>query len=270
MSARFRDRVVWITGASSGIGEALAHSFAREGAKVVLSARRRDELERVADAIAQGPDVRPAAVVPLDLADAAGLPDVAARVLREHGGVDVMVHNGGISQRARAIDASDAVDRRIMEVNYFGATTLTRALLPAMVQRRAGHFVVISSIAGIVGTPMRSSYCASKHALHGYFDALRAEHHGDGLRVTLVCPGFVKTNVSRNALTADGTPLGASSRDPVEARGLDVQPVAAAIVHAVANEQLQIHLGGTERFAAALKRLSPGLLARVVRSIKTT
>jgi dehydrogenase/reductase SDR family protein 7B len=264
MGRRFEGRTVWITGASSGIGEATAREFSQEGARVILSARRRDELERVARACVSGATE----VVPLDLAASDALAGIAADVLARFGPVDVMVHNGGVSQRALAKDTTPAVDRRIMEVNYFGAVALTSALLPSMLARRAGHFVVVTSLVGKFGTPLRSSYAASKHALHGYFDSLRAELHGDGVRVTLVCPGFVRTNVSLHALTGDGSPL--DSMDRQTGRGMSPEACARALLEATARGDEEILVGGYERVGVYAKRYVPGVFSRLIRRVPVT
>jgi short-subunit dehydrogenase len=261
---RFEGQRVWITGASSGIGEATALAFAREGARLVLSARRASELARVA---ARCEGAREAEIEPLDLEDLDALPGKAAEVLAR-GPVDVMVHNAGISQRARAIDTSLAVDQRLMRVNFFGPLALTKALLPSMVARRQGHFVVVTSLTGVIGSPMRSSYAASKHALHGFFDSLRAEHARDGLQVTLVCPGFVHTDVSVHALRGDGSQQG--TMDEATAHGIAPEACAAAIVDATAARKVEVYVGGKERFGPYLRRLSPALFARVLRSAKVT
>lgn len=256
---------IWITGASSGIGEALAVALARPGARLVLSARRRSELERVAARCTAAASV---VVVPLDLEDTARLSAQAAEVDAAHGPIDVMIHNGGISQRSRAIDTQVAVDERIMRINYLGAVALTKGLLPAMVSRRRGHLVVISSLVGYIGTPLRSSYAASKHALHGFFDSLRAEHHADGLSVTLVCPGFVRTSVSVNALTGDGSPQG--TMDTATARGITAEACAARIVRAIERREEELTVGGKETLAVLLKRLWPGAYSRLLRRAKVT
>jgi short-subunit dehydrogenase len=258
-------KVVWVTGASSGIGEALAGRFAARGARVVLSARRGAELERVRRELAAPERHR---VVPLDLGDAAGLADAAERVLELCGHVDVMVHNGGISQRGLARDTDLAVDRRLMEIDYFGTVALTKALLPSMRRRGEGRFVVVSSLVGKVGTPLRSGYSAAKHALHGFFESLRAEEHAAGVRVTMVCPGFIKTRVSHNALTADGTPQG--TLDRAQARGMDPDECARRIVAAVTAGRDEVLIGGKERFAVLAWRLSPALFRRIVRKARVT
>lgn len=264
MTGRFAGKWVWITGASSGIGEACARAFAREGAKLVLSARRRDELERVA----KGLGAAEVLVEPLDQSALDTIDAITERVLARTGGIDVMVHNAGISQRGRAIDTKLAVDERIMRVNYLGPVAITKALLPSMVRRRTGHFVVISSLVGAFGTPLRSSYSASKHALHGFFDSLRAEHHDDGLRVTIVCPGFVRTEVSRNALTGDGTPQG--TMDEAIDRGISADECAAGVIDATAREREEVLVGGRERLAVYLKRFAPPVFSRLIRRAKVT
>ncbi len=260
---RFAGQVVWITGASSGIGEALTHAFAREGARLVLSSRRADELERVRRAL---PRADEHACVTLDLARSETFPALTAEVLGRVGRVDILVNNGGVSQRALAVDAAPAVERALMEVDYFGPVALTKAVLPSMLARRAGHVVVISSVMGYVGTPGRSSYAAAKHALHGYFDSLRAEIWREGVKVTLVCPGYVRTHVSDNALGAQGEKHGVT--DATHQRGISAERCAAATLAAVARGREEISVGGGETWAIALKRFLPGLASRVIRRMK--
>ncbi len=259
---------VWITGASSGIGEASALRFAKEGARLVLSARRRDELDRVA-AICRQLGAAEVFVQPLDQAELGTIQDVVAQVLHHCGGaIDVMIHNAGVSQRSRIIDTSMAVDERIMRVNYLGPVALTKALLPSMIARKVGHFVVVSSLVGIFGTPLRSSYSASKHALHGFFEALRAEHFGDEISVTMFCPGFVQTNVSRNALTGDGTPQG--SMDAATGKGITAEQCAERLFRATVARELEAFAGGKERFAVYAKRFVPSLFSALIRRAKVT
>lgn len=260
---RFMDQVVWITGASSGIGEALARRFAVEGARLILSARRREELERVRLTCAR-PDQHRIAV--LDLTRSAAFPELATALASGYGGIDLLVNNGGISQRGLALETTEAVERRIMEVDYFGTVALTKAVAPHMVARKTGRIVVISSVMGYVGTPMRSSYAAAKHALHGYFDSLRAELWPDGVRVTLVCPGYVRTSVSANALTADGTQH--ERLDGTTAGGIEAEACAEAIVRGISRGRDEIHVGGWEVWGIRLQRWAPWLLARVVRRMR--
>ena len=256
----FENKVVWITGASSGIGAALAQVLARRGARLVLSARREERLEAVRAACAHAGRHT---VLPLDLTDTERLPAVARRVLDRFGRVDVLVNNAGITQRAQVVETDLAVDRRIMEVNFFGTVALTKAVLPSMLERGSGHLVVVSSLVGKFGTPKRSAYAASKHALHGFFDALRAEVHDAGLRVTLICPGYVRTEISLHALTADGTPHG--EMDPNQQRGLDPKVCAEKIARAVEAEKDEVYIAGKEKVAVYLKRFAPGLFKRLIR-----
>lgn len=258
---RFRDKIVWVTGASSGIGEALALNFSREGAKLVLSSRNTAELERVRKACDGGADRH--LVLPLDLTQVAGFPEVTSQVLRHFGHVDVLVHSGGVSQRSLAADTDLATDRAIMDLNFFGTVALTKAVLPSMLARKSGHIVPISSVVGYVGTPLRSTYSASKHALHGFFDSLRAEMAKDGIDVTIVCPGYVRTNVSRNALTGNGTAYG--KMDGTHDRAMRPEECARRIVDAVAKRKEEMVVGGKETWAVPLKRFIPRLVSRMVR-----
>jgi short-subunit dehydrogenase len=258
-------KTVWITGASSGIGEALACELAARGARLILSARRRDELERVRAACARPGDHL---VVPLDLADPPSLEAAARDVLDRLGAPDVVVHNGGVSQRARAEETALAVVRRILEVDFFGAVPLTLHLLPAMLARGSGRFVVVSSLVGKIGTPKRSAYSAAKHALHGWFDSLRAEVHDRGVGVTIVCPGFVRTPLPIHALTGDGAPQG--TMDRAQQRGLDPAPVARRMARAIERERDELLIAGKERLAVHLARFFPGLFRRLIRKARVT
>jgi len=177
------------------------------------------------------------------------------------GPVDVLVNNGGISQRGTAAETEMEVVRRIMEVNFFGAVQLTKAVLPSMIERQQGHVVVVSSVVGKFGTPLRSSYAASKHALHGWFDSLRAEVYDDGIGVTLACPGFVKTNVASNALYPDGTPLG----EEAEEKGIPPSDCADAIADAIEQNTAEFTVGGWETIGVYLKRFVPRLFRRFIR-----
>src|SRR5437867_914517 len=252
---RFRDQVVWITGASSGIGEAVAVAFSREGAKLVVSARNVAELERVRQACA-GSGHR---VLPLDLTRSDSFPAAVAEV----GDVDILVHSGGVSQRSLAADTDLTTDRAIMDLNFFGTVVLTRAVLPSMIARKSGHIVPISSVVGYVGTPLRSTYAASKHALHGFFDSLRAEAARDGIDVTIVCPGYVRTNVSRNALTGNGAAFG--EMDSTHERAMRPEVCARRIIDAVAKRKEEVVVGGKETWAVPLKRFIPRLVSKIVR-----
>ena len=258
------NKVVWITGASSGIGEALAYELAAKGAKLILSARRRDELARVKgncpEVSQQGIEI-----LPLDLTQADSLQLLSEAAIRIFGQVDILINNGGISQRSLVADTSLAVDRRIMEVNYFGAIALTKYLLPHFVQKKQGHFVNISSLTGKFGTPYRSGYAASKHALHGFFDALRAEHHKDNVKVTMICPGFIHTPITFSALTADGSPL--NKMDEAQFKGKPADWCAVKIVKAIEKQKEEVYIGGREVFGVYIKRFLPRLFSKIIRKV---
>ncbi|MEE2919818.1 MAG: SDR family oxidoreductase [Bacteroidota bacterium] len=263
---RWNNQIVWVTGASSGIGKACAEAWARRGATVVLSARKQATLEDVAAPLREaGATVH---VVTLDLAEAQSLPGVAQHVETEIGPVDIMVHCGGISQRSKAIDTDLDVDRRVMEIDYFGTLALTKALLPGMVKRGRGHFVVVTSLMGLFSSPLRSGYCGAKHALHGFFEALRAEHHDDGLKVTMVCPGFIRTNISLNAVVGDGSQQG--TMDAKTGAGMTAEQCAERMIIAVERDKAEVLIGRYEILAAYIKRLSPALLRRIVRRAAVT
>lgn len=263
---KFAGQVVWITGASSGIGEALAYALANEGARLVLSSRRTEELERVRRACARPTEH---IVLPLDLARSATFAAAAAEVLRRCGRIDLLINNGGVSQRALAVDAAPEVERALMEINYFGPVALTKTVLPIMLSQKSGHVVVISSVMGHIGTPGRSTYAASKHALHGWFDSLRAEVWRTGITVTLVCPGYVQTAVSQNALGSRGEKHG--ELDAKTARGISPAKCATAIIRGISRRREEIYVGGAKELAGIyLKRFAPGLLSRIVRKMAFT
>ena len=262
---KFANQVVWITGASSGIGEASAFAFARAGARLVLSSRRPAELERVRRACAR-PDEH--LVVPLDLTRSATFPGLVADVLARCGHIDVLVNNGGVSQRGLAMDTAESVERDLMEIGFFGPVALAKAVLPAMRTRGSGRIVVVSSVLGFVSVPGRSSYAAAKHALHGYFNSLRAEVWRHGIGVTIVCPGYVKTAVSDNALGPDGQAHG--RMDATHVNGIPPEKCAAALLRAVARKRNEVYVGGKEVAGIYFQRLAPSLVARVVRRLKVT
>ncbi|MBT1705007.1 SDR family oxidoreductase [Fulvivirgaceae bacterium PWU20] len=258
------NKVIWITGASSGIGEALAYELAKGKAKLILSARRKEELERVKGncAASAQPDIR---ILPLDLENQSTLKLSTDAAIQIFGHVDILINNGGISQRSLVAETSIEVDRRIMEVNYFGAITLTKYLLAHFIKRKQGHFVTVSSVTGKFGTPYRSGYAASKHALHGFFDAVRAEHYKDNIKVTMICPGFIHTPITLSALTADGSPL--QKMDDAQYKGKPAEWCARKIVAAVEKDKEEVYIGGREVFGVYIKRFFPKLFSRVIRNV---
>lgn len=261
----YQNQVIWITGASSGIGKALAIEFSKLGAKVVISARNKDELEKTQTSCLQPENIL---VLPLDLENYGDFPSKADQVIKHFGKIDMLINNGGISQRSRASETAISVDERIIKINYLGTVALTKAVLPYFLKQKSGHLVVISSLVGKFGTPVRSSYSASKHALHGFFDSLRAEIFQDNVDVTIICPGFIKTNISINALTGAGKNQG--TLDEAQRNGMTPENFAKKSIHALASKKLEVYIGGKEILGVYLKRFFPRFFARIISRAKVT
>ncbi len=256
----FNNKVIWITGASSGIGKGLAIELSKQyNCKLILSSRRKDALETVKNECNNPENV---VVLPLDLANTGAMKAIANKAISIFGKVDILVNNGGISQRSPIIETSIEVDRKLMEIDYLGTISLTKALLPHFVANNSGHYVVVSSVMGKFSSPFRSAYCGAKHALHGFFDALRLEHDKDNVKVTMICPGFVNTNVARNALTADGSIQG--YQDDMTQSGLHVDAFIKRMIKAIRKEKFEAYIGKIESFAVYVKRLSPKLIHKMV------
>ncbi len=258
----FKDKVAWITGASSGIGEALAVELAGRGALVVLSGRRKEELERVAARVAEAGG--PSKVLPFDATAYDTLPGMAAEALEWHGRIDLLVNNAGISQRSLALDTGFEVYRQLMEVDFFAPVRLTQLVLPGMVERRGGQIAIVSSVAGKFGTPMRTGYCAAKHACLGYYDALRSEvETAYGIAVSTIVPGSVQTAIAVNAVTGDGSKRGRT--DANIAGGMPVERAATIIADGLAAGQREIPVAeGSELAMLAARAGDPeALFARM-------
>ena len=260
----FKNKVVWITGASSGIGEALAQALSANGAMLILSSRRSEELERVRKSCTNPGNAK---IITLDLLDTSSLAAKTAEAIAAFGHIDIMVHNGGISQRSLVSDTSMQVQRKVMEVDYFSYVELTNYLLPHFIQRNSGHFVVISSVMGKIGTPMRSAYAAAKHALHGFFDCLRAEVFNKNIQVTVITPGYIRTNVTMNAVRGDGSALAEVGENI--SNGLPADKAAQQILNAVGAGKFEAYVGkmGGEKMALLLSRFAPNRLQKIVRKL---
>jgi len=249
----FKGQCWWITGASSGIGKALARALANRGASVVLSGRNLGALEAVARGCAD------ALVLPFEATEFQRIPELAGRAWAWKGRVHGLVNNAGISQRSLAVDTQFAVFERMIAVDLLGPIALTQSLLPRMVQAGGGRIVAIASVAGLVGAPLRSAYCAAKHGLVGYHDAVRAENEHLGIRVHVIAPGSVRTDVSRNALNADGSRRGVS--DPVIDAGMPPEDAASSILEAVEQGKRELVLAkGTEYDIVVQRRNDPEVL----------
>jgi short-subunit dehydrogenase len=260
-TGHFKERVVWITGASSGIGEALAYKLDSSGANLVLSSNEPERLEEVRDKCTNKASHM---VVPLDLSEWDALASKAEAVLRRFSHVDILVNNGGISHRSMAKDTVLEVDKRVMDIDYFGHIALTKAVLPSMLERKSGHIVVTTSLAGLIPVPYRTAYCAAKHALHGFFDTLRVELWDDNIKVTLICPAQVRTDISFQALAGDGDKYG--KMDPLIEAGMRPEECADAIIKAIVKGKQQVLVGkGKPILGTYVKRLSPSLFTRIVR-----
>jgi short-subunit dehydrogenase len=254
------DKTIWITGASSGIGEALTYAFTKAGAgKIILSGRRIAELERVKNNCTGSTEI---ITQVLDVAKHDEIPSIAQSIENQYGTIDVLVNNAGISQRGTVLETGLDVDKRIMDVDYFGTVAMTKAVLPKMVEKGNGMFITMSSLSGKMGVPQRSAYCGAKHALHGFFDALRAENTHHGIKVLLVCPGYIRTDISKNALTSDGKPSG--QMDDNQENGMSPEDLAQRILKAIRKEEREIYVGGKEKLGVYLKRFFPGVLAGIL------
>lgn len=264
----FHGKNVWITGASAGIGEALAHAYAEAGARLILSARSVDALHQVASDCKRedGPEH---VVLPLDLTQHDSFAAAVDHV-ESLGGIHVLVHNAGVGQRAPMLDTTAEEERAIMEVNFFGPAQLTRQALPHMIARGQGHLVVMSSIAGRVAPAYRTAYAASKHALMGWFEALRAEHTDDGIHVTVVMPSYVQTDFGRHA---PATTQQEGREYDTSDKKLTPEWVARRVVLGTAWKQMEVIVARKERLALLLRPFLPRVMHRVLarraRKLKT-
>lgn len=264
MNEFFKHKVVWLTGASSGIGEALAKSLAMYGAHVILSARNSASLKRVLQSLETGNHM----VLPLDLEQSEDFPIKARQVFEKFGRIDILINNGGLSQRSTAGDTPMEVDRRIMEINYFGNIALTKSVLPYMRKQNGGQILVISSIAGKFGFFLRSAYSASKHALHGFYESLLLEEEKNDIFVTIACPGKINTNISLNALNSEGRAHGVMDHN--QETGMPVDQCAQQLLYALSRKKKEVLIGNKEILAVKIKRFFPSLFWRIMRKQSAT
>lgn len=265
MSKYFNHKTVWITGASSGIGEALVMELAaKTTATIILSSRNEGKLEEIAQKAGLGKDRY--AVLPLDLSDYKRMPEVTAKAMEKFGHIDILINNAGLSQRSLAMDTDIEVDKHLMDVDYIGTVALTKAVIPYMIRNGGGQIAVVSSLMGIFGGPMRSGYAGAKHALHGFFDSLRAELYKENILITIICPGFIRTNISINAVTGDGSLQG--TMDDATRKGMAVGIFAEKMLRAIEKKKYQAAIGGREVLGVYLKRFFPSWLAKITRKAK--
>ncbi len=256
-------KTVWVTGASSGIGRAAAGILHGRGARLILSARNREALEKLNESLG-GKHF----VLPFDLAETRRIPEITREALEQAGQIDLLLLSGGISQRSRFLETRPEVERKILEVDFFANTLLARGVIPAMVKAGGGHIAVLSSLAGKFGFPMRSAYSAAKHALHGYFETIRTELHRENIRVTMVCPGPIRTNISINALEADGQPH--NRMDELQQKSMSPEKCARKMLRAIEKNKKEVYIGGKEIILIYLKRFYPWLFNKIVLKVRPT
>lgn len=255
----FKNKKIWITGASSGIGRALAIELSKHNAYLILSARSKDKLKETQSLLS---DSEKSEIVILDMSNSTDIDKATNALLDNHGHIDILINNAGISQRSLTLDTEMEVYHRLMNINYFGVIQMSKILLPTMIAKGSGQIVTITSVNGKLGSYMKSGYAGSKHALHGFFDSLRAEIDGSGVDITLITPGYVQSNISVNALTKDGTPQ--KTMDPNTAKGIPAAIFAKRAVKQIAKGKAEIIIaGGIETLGLYMKRFWPGMLRKL-------
>ena len=267
MNNYYKNKTIWITGASGGIGNALAKELSAAGARLILSAPTGDlaALHILASECTNGHEHF---VVTFDLTSADEINQAVDKVLKQHSRVDILINNAGMTHRSQIIDTEISVDRTLMEINYLGPLTLVKRLLPRMVSQGGGQVIVISSVLGLIATPQRSAYIAAKHAMTGFYEALRAEMSDKGIDVNLVFPGFVKTDIAKNALTGKGEHYGKS--DPGQENSMTPEEFSRRLLHGVSTGKKRMIIAGKEQILVHLNRLSPMLVSQIVRRIGVT
>jgi len=260
----FNNRTVWIVGASSGIGRALAIDMAKLRAKLVLSSRNVGELEKVkANCLKFTENCY---IIPLDLENNSNYDTETKAVIKKYTTIDYLIINGGISQRSLISETPLNIDRKLMEINYFGNISIAKSVLPYMMKQKSGHIVTVSSIVGKFGFPLRSAYSASKHALHGYYETLRAEQKSNNINVTIVIPGRVTTNISKNAILKDGSSY--NKLDKGQAQGISAQSCSKQIIKAIKKNKKEVLIGGKELSMVWIRRFFPSLFYRFATKIQ--
>lgn len=260
----FKDKLCWVTGASSGIGEALAYELAKQGARLIISARNEGELNRVKkNCLELTPFCE---VVPFDLSNPNEVEKTANETIARFGNIFLLINNGGISQRALAHETPLEIDRKILEVDFFSYVILTKAVIPGMIAQKGGYIAATSSISGKFGFPYRSAYAAAKHAIQGYFETLRIELQPFGISVTIAYPGRINTNISFSAIKSDGNPHG--QMDPGQASGIPAEKCARQYIKAIEKRKPEKLMGSKELLMVHIKRLWPWLFFKMVNKIK--
>ncbi|MDR2927107.1 MAG: SDR family NAD(P)-dependent oxidoreductase [Cytophagaceae bacterium] len=261
----FNNKIVWITGASSGIGEAVAFAMIAQGAEIIASAPFVEELEA---SKLKSPNPDRYHLFPLDLSRPDTIAPVAQKVIEQFGRIDILLNNAGISQRSLTLDTPIDNDRKVMEIDYFGAVILTKAILPQMLKQGGGHLLCTSSMAGVFGFPLRSAYSAAKHALHGFFESVRTEYYSQNISVSIIIGGRIQTQISLNAITSDGSAYG--RMDAGQQNGITREKAARQILKGIRRRKLEIWVGGFELLMIVFKRWFPRLNYLIALKIKAT
>lgn len=261
----FDNKVVWVTGASTGIGAAIVKQLAaNETVQLVISARNAQQLTDLKRSLNLSNER--CLVLPLDLGETALLAAKTKEVINHFGRIDVLINNAGLSYRGLVVETDLSVYRKLMEVNYFGTIELTKSVLPYMVAQNSGHIAVTTSIAGKVGTQIRSAYCGAKHALHGFFDCLRMEVYPNNIDVTIVVPGFVKTELTKKALTEDGSEY--NIVDEAILKGMTPEKCADIYLKSLTKKKEEVIISeGKEIIAPYIKRYFPSLLTPLLKRL---
>ncbi len=262
----FKGKVVWITGASSGIGEALVYEFVERGAKTIISSNDPAGLERVKKACDKNPEM--VICAPFDLSETSEIEKLVEQQINASGQIDYLINLGGISQRSKIIETPLWLDRKIFEVNYFGTIALTKAVLPYMINKKSGHVLATSSISGRFGFPLRSAYSASKQALHGFFETLFLENKANNIRSSVIIPGRVRTQISLHALDNEGKEYG--KMDDGLAKGLSSEKAAKIIIRGIIKNKREILVGRSEMTLLYIRRIFPWLFFRIADKVKST
>ena len=253
----FDKKVIWITGASSGIGKELAIQLSKLGAVLVLTARRENELEKVKQ-LCGNSEVH---LFPYDLENLENIPELYSSVIKAVNGIDILINNAGISAWSSVNETDLEVYKRVMNLDYFSVVSLTKSVLPDMIKKKSGQIVTNTSLMGKFSSKKRSVYASAKHALHGFIDALRAEVYEHNIKVNTVAPGYVNTEVGIKALVENGTSYGKNDRGH-DSKGMLVEKAATIIINAIQKnkrEVLVIPTFSILMFASLLSRFLPGL-----------
>ena len=261
----FENKIIWVTGASSGIGEEICKQLANQNAILILSARNLETLTKIKSSLKNSDKHL---VIPIDLEKTETFDPAFKLILNTYKGLDMLFNNSGVSQRSETHETSMEVDRKIMEINYFGNIALSKIVLPHFQEKKSGHFVITSSIAGKFGFYLRSAYSAAKHALHGYYESLALENIKNNISITILCPGKINTPISTNALRGDG--MKHNIMDHNQETGMPVDECVRQILHAVSKKKREVLIGNKEILVVYIKRFFPALFWKIIQKQKAT